>query len=330
METDAKQPPALAATPSAPSDDQQRPPVPDTSGSGQPSRAPESGEGRDAALRALASIGANVTVLTALLIYFGWRRSETQARVLGIDESILGMSTRDYVVRSVGPLLAPLVVVGTAGLGWLWLHAAITRALARGQLRPIRITARVLAVAWLWLPLACALILWRYPTAGYLAFPLSFAVGILLAVYGTHLRALLRARDAPDAVVPLPSWQAPLTKALVAVLVTISLFWSASNYAEVLGEWLARNTRSQLGELTRVVVYSPKQLLIDAPAVKEELLGGPDAAYRYRYTGLRLLEHTGGRYFLISDGWTEHYGVVVMLADTDPVRLEFVRDLRQP
>ena len=79
-----------------------------------------------------------------------------------------------------------------------------------------------------------------------------------------------------------------------------------------------------------MVVYSPKQLLIDAPAVKEERLGGPDAAYRYRYTGLRLLEHTGGRYFLISDGWTEQYGVVVMLADSDPVRLEFVRDLRRP
>src|SRR5829696_7273881 len=136
METNAKQPPAPAATPSAPPDDQQRPPASGTGGRAPARRAPEVGEGRDGALRALASIGANVTVLTALLIYFGWRRSETQARVLGIDESILGMSTRDYVVRSVGPLLAPLVVVGMAGLGWLWLHAAITRALAHGQLRP--------------------------------------------------------------------------------------------------------------------------------------------------------------------------------------------------
>jgi hypothetical protein len=328
METDAKQPRALAATASAPPDDQQGPRPSDTGGRGPPRRAQESAEGRDVPLRALASIGANVTVLTALLIYFGWRRSETQARVLGIDESILGMSTRDYVVRSVGPLLAPLVVVGTAGLGWLWVHAAITRALAHGQLRPVRITARVLAVAWFWLPLACALFSWRYSTAGYLVFPLSFAVGILLASYGTHLRALLRAVDAPDTVVPLPAWQTPLAKAFIAVLVTISLFWSASNYAEVLGEWLAHSTRDQLPGLTRVVVYSPKQLLIDAPAVKEERLGGPDAAYRYRYTGLRLLEHTGGRYFLISDGWTEQYGVVVMLADTDPVRLEFVRDVR--
>jgi hypothetical protein len=326
MGTTAKEPPASATTSSAPLADRQRPPASGTGGHGPPRRGPESGEWRDGALRALASIGANVTVLTALLIYFGWRRSETQARVLGIDESILGMSTRDYVVRSVGPLLGPLVVVGTAGLGWLWLHAAITRALAHGQLRPIRMIARVLAVAWLWLPLACALFMWRYPRPGFLAYPLSFGVGILLTAYGAHLRALLRAVDAPGAIVPLPAWHTPLAKAFVAVLVTISLFWSASNYAEVLGEWLAQNT--DLSSLTRVVVYSPKQLLIDAPAVTEEQLGGPDAAYRYRYTGLRLLEHTGGRYFLISDGWTEQYGVVVMLADTDPVRLEFVRDLR--
>lgn len=39
-----------------------------------------------------------MTVLTALPVYFGWQRSEVQARQLGIDESILGMSTRDYVV----------------------------------------------------------------------------------------------------------------------------------------------------------------------------------------------------------------------------------------
>jgi hypothetical protein len=321
MATDAKQPPA-------PAGDRQPPAAPGGEGREPPRAAAEAGEGRDLPLRALASIGANVTVLTALLIYFGWRRTETQSRMLGIDESILGMTTRDYLVRSVGPLLGPLVVVAAAGLGWLWLHAAITRALARGQLGPIRVAARVLAVAWIWLPLAGFLVSWPYPTAGYLVYPLSFAAGILLAAYGAHLRGLLRAVEAPDAVVPLPAWHRGLAKAFVAVLVTISLFWGASNYAELLGEWLANNTRRQLPGLTRVVVYSPKQLLIDAPAVQEKLLGGRDAAYRYRYTGLRLLEHTGGRYFLISDGWTERYGVVVMLADTDPVRLEFVRDRR--
>ena len=51
-------------------------------------------------LRPVVAVVANITVLTALLVYFGWRRSETQAHQLGIDESILGMSTRDYLLRS--------------------------------------------------------------------------------------------------------------------------------------------------------------------------------------------------------------------------------------
>ena len=65
-----------------------------------------------------------------------------------------------------------------------------------------------------------------------------------------------------------------------------------------------------------------------APDVKEEPLSRADSAFRFRYTGLRLLDHIGGHYFLVSDGWTPRYGVVITLSDTDPVRLEFVRDRR--
>lgn len=46
-------------------------------------------------------------------------------------------------------------------------------------------------------------------------------------------------------------------------------------------------------------------------------------------TGLRLLEHTGDKLFLVSDGWTPEYGVVFVLRDDDrTVRLDFVRDRR--
>ncbi|WP_251039225.1 hypothetical protein [Agromyces sp. ISL-38] len=46
-----------------------------------------------------------------------------------------------------------------------------------------------------------------------------------------------------------------------------------------------------------------------------------------RYTGLRLLDRTGTNYFLISDGWTDEYGVVVALpTDDDATRFTFVRD----
>lgn len=53
-----------------------------------------------------------------------------------------------------------------------------------------------------------------------------------------------------------------------------------------------------------------------------------DGEVRYRYEGLRLLEHTGGRYFLISDGWTRRYGVLFVVPDDGSLRLELVRDRR--
>ena len=48
----------------------------------------------------MGAVLANVAVLTALLVYFGWTRSEVYNRRIGIDESILGMLTREYLLRS--------------------------------------------------------------------------------------------------------------------------------------------------------------------------------------------------------------------------------------
>jgi hypothetical protein len=275
-------------------------------------------------VRTLVSIGANITVLTALLVFFGWKRSEAHAQMLGIDESILGMSPQDYAFRSVNALFPLLAVIAVAGLSWLWIHAGIAGALQAGRrLRPIGLTARALTMAWFVVPGIFALFSWRFPTPGFLVFPLSFAVGTLLTCYGIYLRSQLQPRAGTS-----PAWQTSLTKVFVAVVVTLSLFWEVSNYATVIGEGLGQRLAAELPLHTQVVVYSPKRLSITAPNVREEPISGSDTAYRFRYSGLRFLNYTGGKYILVSDGWSPRYGVVVLLADSDPVRFEFVRDLR--
>jgi hypothetical protein len=276
-------------------------------------------------LRTLVSIGANVTVLTALLVFFGWKRAEAHSQMLGIDESILGMSPQDYAFRSVNALFPLLAVIAVAGLGWLWVHAGIARALQESRrLRLIRRTARVLVLAWLLVPLMAVLFSWRYPAAGFLVFPLSFAAGTLLTCYGIYLLSQLRGPTAHAS----PPWHTSLTKIFVAIVVTLSLFWEVSNYATVIGQNLGSRLTAELPSHAQVVVYSPNRLHITAPEVREESLPGPDNGYRFRYTGLRFLNYTGGRYVLVSDGWTPRYGVVVLLADRDPIRLEFVQGLR--
>lgn len=77
-----------------------------------------------------------------------------------------------------------------------------------------------------------------------------------------------------------------------------------------------------------MVIYSAEDLHISAPGVRTEPLTSGGQPSGFRYSGLRLLAHTGGRYFLVSDDWSPQYGVVVMLTDDTPVRLEFLRDHR--
>src|SRR4051794_8995316 len=52
-------------------------------------------------LSAVGTFGPPVTIVTALLVYFGWARSQRQAQAMGLDVSQFGYSTQDYVLRSI-------------------------------------------------------------------------------------------------------------------------------------------------------------------------------------------------------------------------------------
>ncbi|WP_433175016.1 hypothetical protein [Actinoallomurus sp. CA-150999] len=313
----ARNPQAQAPDPQAPDPESQAP-----SREEKPAgEADGEGEKGNEILRWLVGIVANATVLTALLVFFGWQRNDAQSQELGFDESILGMPTRDYVLRSVGPVLVLLLVIAVGGMAWLqWDERLVRRIRARGRDdRVVRWTLRVLPFAWLILPGMVWVLGYVWRAQAFIAFPFSIGAGVLLVLYAAQLRTML-----PDATEPPPG-RVPLLRAFTAIIVGVALFWGASNYAKVLGYDLADRFAADIRGLTQVVVYSPKRLYLTAPGVTETPLPGADAAYHYRYTGLRLDLHTGGHYVLVSDGWTPRHGVVILIADGDPVRLEFVR-----
>lgn len=283
------------------------------------------------ALRPALAFLANVTVVTALLVYFGWRRAETQADRLGIDESILGMSTREYVLRSVGPVLTLLVAIGVGGLIWVSVERRLTPKLQtpdpeltdvdRPRARVAGLVVLLLGLAWLILPALAFLMGYVWPALAFVLFPVSIGGGVLLWLYATYLR---------QTQCGFARWLAGQRQFVIfaGVLVLVCVFWTASNYAEVLGRQLADDFADDIAGLPGVAVYSDSRLHLDGPGVDEAQLSD-EGAVHYRYRGLRLLEHTGGRYFLVSDGWTPEYGVVFVLHDDDQsVRLEFVRDRR--
>ncbi|HEU4900761.1 MAG TPA: hypothetical protein VFX88_24810 [Actinomycetota bacterium] len=73
---------------------------------------------------------APTTVITALLFYFGWAQTNALFGRLGIDQSALGFTVQDYLLRSVNSTFRPLSVVLLAATAGLSVHIAVTRALA--------------------------------------------------------------------------------------------------------------------------------------------------------------------------------------------------------
>ncbi|MFD4960978.1 hypothetical protein [Microbacterium sp. NPDC058389] len=290
-----------------------------------PPAEPESEEAsalRGGLVKTLLAVVVNVGVLTALLVYFGWVRSERMADLLGLDEAILGMTVDDYVRRSVRSVVLIPVYAAAAGLAWVvfdqWWQR---RRVRRGMGDPV-----VAFVArWLWAfalgAFALGIGLWLIGAATtFIAAPLVCAGAILLLLYAVSLRGYL----------PGSTRLEPLTEGVlrgaVAVLVAVGLFWTATNFATVEGTELAHGFVDEVHTLPGVEIDSDGPLDIVAPGVETSCAGAGEQP-RYHYRGLRLLEATGGHYFLISDQWTPGYGVVVMLpADADGIRYTFVRD----
>ncbi|OKI27205.1 hypothetical protein [Saccharothrix sp. CB00851] len=277
--------------------------------------APGKGSDQPDAVQRVGEALANVTVLTGLLVYFGWRRSDVQARELGVDSSVLGMTTTDYVLRSVGPVFLLLAVVLGIALVCRWLEPRV-RAASGKPGKAARALSVALSLAWLLLPALTVALGVLFPITSFYAFPLAVGGGILLSLYASLLRR-------PDRH---PTW----TRVLVFAVVSLSLFWSAGNYAEVRGVELARGFAADVHGQTAVVVYARERLHITAPGACEEALAAEGSRYRFRYRGLRLFGKVGPKYFLISDGWTRDRGTVVVLADNDEIRVELVHGAHPP
>src|SRR6266508_3591779 len=94
----------------------------------RPPKHPRMAEQRSQAERWVsfaAGIVTPVTLISALLFYFGYVSARSQYEYFGIDVDTIGLSTQDYVMRSPQPLLVPLLVITLLAVAGLLLHNAI-------------------------------------------------------------------------------------------------------------------------------------------------------------------------------------------------------------
>jgi hypothetical protein len=269
------------------------------------------------ALAAIAVVGSPFAAATALLVYFGWVRTQVQARALGYDAGLLDSSVQDYVMRSIVVLYGPILVLASTALVLQWMHRRWVLAVVRGPRRKVWLPRLVAACTWsavAWALLFAGLAYAVPPLAGFCAAGF-FTVTMVSAFYGRWLRGRLSGSP------PRPD----VSNSLLLVVLALAVFWATEQVAANVGEAYAEQITTDRNRLIAVVVYSVKSLDLVGSGVVETRMTAPDALYRYRYEGLRLVQRSDKRYFLIGDGWSPQDRRVILLQESDDLRLEFYR-----
>ena len=274
-------------------------------------------------MRLLGTVVAPTTLLTSLLFYFGWSHAYYFSDYFGVNSTLLGLTTRDYVQKAVDGLFIPMMVVAGVGLLALWAHSLLRARLAEGpHRRLLRLVAAiaavglVLAVGGFWsIFVATRLRRYLYGTAA----PPSLALGVLLLVYAVHQWRSVTARRVAG-----PPWGRVAEWAAVFVVVGLSLFWAANNYSVAVGRQRAYQMVLDLPREPGVVLFSERSLSLAAPGVREVRCKDPQAGYRFRYDGLRLLPQSGDQYLLLPATWSRRNGVAILIPRNDSLRLELV------
>jgi hypothetical protein len=268
----------------------------------------------DEILRLIATIGSPLALGTAFLFYFGWVRAGAQARALGFDSSIMNLSTTDYILKSINALYIPLVLSLMLAVVLNGLHERLIVADGTGFRHSAMLLrlGRLLGWSWILWVLLGILLLASAPLRSF-SIPFSITIALLCVLYG---RALLKL------VARVEPWSSA-RKALVLALLIFVIFWDIERVARTFGEGYAALIVAEPQRLAAVTIYSAKSLEINAPGIMEQKLDGNNSEYHYRYKGLRLLQQSDGRYFLINERWDPQNGRVFVLRETNSLRMEF-------
>jgi hypothetical protein len=289
-------------------------------------QAAGSRENLEKTLQLIGSFLGSVTVLTALLYVFGWAYVNAYFHYFAIDPSVLNLTTTTYLLKSVNSLFWPFIILSLLWIliaGW---HQEVNqrfRAREWSWVHRAERIVRLIGMACVLGGLVGALVLGqKFNLAVYLATPIGLTTGTALIAYATYMSRRLDTETSPDAQ-GKEAGHSRLIVGLALPLVLISLFWSVFNYADAAGRGRAIQTAARIDQLPGATIYSEKRQRFGPWSVHETALGGTELAYRFKYTGLRLLMRSGDDYFLLSSDWSPDDSAVIVLHRTDAIRLEF-------
>lgn len=266
--------------------------------------------------RFAAVIGAEVTLLAALLYYFGLTRNQAETEYLGFFRSHLGASVQREMLGSVPALITPLLILTSVMLAWQFSRAAVERYLQARRRICLSLTAAVAV-----LPLIVWLVTRSQPQWLELGLPSSLATGAIISCYTGRVWVSTR-----TPVTQLQgdnqqsSWPASASLAAAGMIVVL-VFWTMGVLASIQGRSAAQDFVAGLEDQPSVTIFSHKDLRLNAAGVKVTRYGS--GFYRFRYQGLKPYTYSNGKLFLLAPTWRYDRPRVFVLAEKDGIRVEY-------
>jgi hypothetical protein len=274
-------------------------------------------ESKDTIKSTLETIGriiAPITVITALLYYFGWIRTGAIFGRFGVDQRVLAYSVDDYLLRSAGVAFRPLafLLLGVATSIAIWY--GLTRIANRPKLvRPIAVLLFTLATGLVIYGVAVLFDVIRVSKPLWAA--VALAIGVIAAELASSL--LNYAGTAPGDKTVLAR------RLLLGAGLLVALFWSTAIYAQISGDRFAAIWASNPRRQPSVTILSEKDLKLSGPGIVAARLSSDGEGFQYEYSGLRLLIYSNSRWILYPDSWnSDPLARVIVLRDESTVRIE--------
>lgn len=315
----------------------------------------------------IGTIAAPVTVLGAVLFYFGYVSSASEYAYFGINVDTVGLSTQAYIMRSPQTLLVPLLVLTLISAGFLTLNAAVHKqirvtvthvadaadsgASQAQRVRHIKRMAQGSRISGLAVLAVGVIMLFAYPYMRDWPFyglvtPLLIGIGAAIIAYTSHILTFLhrlqgqqRWGTAKDARSAWPVHDQASGSALarrtagvfVYVMIAASVFWATATIAQWSGRGLAEYAALHFDTLPNVILDTKEQLFLhDPPIVSVKRLPPSEGqTFHYRYRGLRLLLVGQDRMFLVPAQWSPSDSTLIVPLDGS-VRVQFQFENQAP
>lgn len=261
--------------------------------------------------------------LASLAYYFGWARTRKLYRELGVDHTLLGFSTDDYALRSLGVLVTPLPVVAGYVLALALLFMAAQWWYTRGEISQLWWKSGVVLGSVLLVSVWAAFDGWNdgdwTDTIAFLV--ISAAIAMLPAHLVLQRNA---ARDAEQAGDDRERVSSPVALNLLAlalvVLFAFSAFEIVRQHALDEGVAAARAAEAHPDRFACVVLVSARPLgLLD---VAGDPIDNGDEVF-YRYGGLRVFTRASGRLFVWPSDRSPRAGLFI-INEVDVVSAQLV------